>query len=284
MQIPKISLLICALALGAAVTIRAEDTPAQAAARAVLEAKLKELNSQPASAPASNDVVMKPVSSETAPVDQAKVKADKAAAKLKAKQAADQAAAELKAKKESEEQVARQHKALAAQQKKAAADQAAAEAKAKQAADKQAAQQKEAAIQAVVLVPAEKTVPSVPEETDTAAQAAARAALLKQLGTPPPTTQASVAPVEKTVQPKPQPKAQPVPAVQPVVAQPSQPAPVEVKNYPGKELGLKPIVAPVLPIAATKEEKLQALLAKYKADQLSPEEYHQQRAAILAEP
>ena len=47
---------------------------------------------------------------------------------------------------------------------------------------------------------------------------------------------------------------------------------------------MNPIPAPTLPISAAKQEKLEALLAKYKADQISPEEYHVQRAAILAEP
>jgi hypothetical protein len=55
-------------------------------------------------------------------------------------------------------------------------------------------------------------------------------------------------------------------------------------NYPGKELGLKPIEAPAPPISADKQAQLQALLAKYMADQVSPEEYQQQRAAILAQP
>ena len=52
----------------------------------------------------------------------------------------------------------------------------------------------------------------------------------------------------------------------------------------GKEIGLKPVTAPALPIAADKASRLQALLTKYQADQISPEEYHKQRAAILAEP
>ncbi len=43
-----------------------------------------------------------------------------------------------------------------------------------------------------------------------------------------------------------------------------------------------PIVAPVLPIAGDKQQKLLDLLAKYKADQISPEEYHRQRAAIIS--
>lgn len=47
---------------------------------------------------------------------------------------------------------------------------------------------------------------------------------------------------------------------------------------------MKPIMAPASPIAAAKEQRLQALLVKYKADQVSPEEYQRERAAILAEP
>ena len=54
--------------------------------------------------------------------------------------------------------------------------------------------------------------------------------------------------------------------------------------FPGKELGLKPIETPLLPISAAKEAQLQALLAKYKADQITPEEYHRRRAEILAQP
>ena len=52
----------------------------------------------------------------------------------------------------------------------------------------------------------------------------------------------------------------------------------------GKDIGLQPIAAPALPIGASKEARLQALLAKYQADQISPEEYHKQRAEILAAP
>jgi hypothetical protein len=55
-------------------------------------------------------------------------------------------------------------------------------------------------------------------------------------------------------------------------------------NFPGTELGLKPIAVPSLGISGTKEAQLQALLAKYKADQITPQRYHTQRAQILAEP
>jgi hypothetical protein len=52
----------------------------------------------------------------------------------------------------------------------------------------------------------------------------------------------------------------------------------------GAALGFKPIEAPPLPISAQKEAELQALLAKYMADQVSPDEYQKERAAILSEP
>ena len=55
-------------------------------------------------------------------------------------------------------------------------------------------------------------------------------------------------------------------------------------EYPGKEFGFKPIEPPPLPYSAAKQEQLDDLLTKYKADQISSEEYQKQRAAILAAP
>ena len=43
-----------------------------------------------------------------------------------------------------------------------------------------------------------------------------------------------------------------------------------------------PIIAPALPLSGVQQQKLLDLLAKYKADQISPEEYHHQRAAIIS--
>jgi hypothetical protein len=54
--------------------------------------------------------------------------------------------------------------------------------------------------------------------------------------------------------------------------------------YTGKELGLKPIDSPPLPITATQQAQLQALLSKYKANQITPDEYQRQRAEILTQP
>ena len=67
-------------------------------------------------------------------------------------------------------------------------------------------------------------------------------------------------------------------------AQKSAPAPAAGTNSvaPGEEE--MHLVLPALPISASKADQLKALLAKYKTDQITPEEYHQQRAAILAQP
>ena len=45
-----------------------------------------------------------------------------------------------------------------------------------------------------------------------------------------------------------------------------------------------PLEGPELPISGAKVQKLHALLAKYKADQITPEQYQAERAKILAEP
>jgi hypothetical protein len=108
------------------------------------------------------------------------------------------------------------------------------------------------------------------------------------------------APTVETVQPapfifKPAPPAI-TPAAGTVFESPAMPTTIKVTPgvmsatnqinaiYTGKELGLKPIESPLLPISAAQQAQLQALLAKYKANQISPEEYHNQRAEILAQP
>jgi len=88
-----------------------------------------------------------------------------------------------------------------------------------------------------------------------------------QAGTPPP----DLVPV--------QPAKPAAPAVAPAV----KPAPANV-SYAGKTLGFKPVEAPPPPVSAQKEAELQALLARYMANQVSPDEYQKERAAILAEP
>jgi len=57
-------------------------------------------------------------------------------------------------------------------------------------------------------------------------------------------------------------------------------------NAPAMKKGAayQPIEAPPLPISADKEQRLQELLKKYRADQITPEQYQAERAKILAEP
>jgi hypothetical protein len=46
----------------------------------------------------------------------------------------------------------------------------------------------------------------------------------------------------------------------------------------------QPIEGPALPYSGAKKEQLDELLRKYRGDELTPEQYHQQRAKILAQP
>jgi len=153
---------------------------------------------------------------------------------------------------------------------------------------------------AVVTAPAEPVAvqPGAAPAGDNAAQAAARAALAQKLF-----EQSSAQPAAAPV-PQPAPVANSsvvvMPAHGPTTIAPTTAAPTTVATpgsgpnrpggafdssyYVGRELGLKPITTPALPINGTKQQRLQVLLDKYKADQISPQEYHQQRAAILSEP
>jgi hypothetical protein len=91
-----------------------------------------------------------------------------------------------------------------------------------------------------------------------------------------PVSQAAASPATPPPDLVPMPPAKPAaPAV--------KPAPANV-SYAGKSLGFKPVEAPPPPVSAQKEAELQALLARYMANQVSPDEYQKERAAILAEP
>ena len=199
MQIPKISLWICALALGGVITIRAEDTAAQAAARAAMLEKMQELQGGSTTAPQT------PAPAESAPAAVTPAPTTPPAA----------APAETVP--------------------------------------------PAATTPAPVETPADSTTmsPAITQPGDTEAQARARAALnekMAALGTPVAPTQPSSA-------------SNASPAVNAAAAASASPA---------------PIVAPPLPINFSKEQKLDWLLNLYKANQISPQQYHEQRAAILA--
>lgn len=157
--------------------------------------------------------------------------------------------------------------------------------------------------------------PATTGANDTPAQAAARAALEEKMNatdnsqtqsppalvtpapaeTKPAETATAPVPAGTTSAPMETPPAAsapaPVPAPAATVVVPS-PAQTGVPNppdqvtavVPGKALGLKSIEAPNVPISANQQAQLQALLIKYKANQITPQEYHKRRAEILAQP
>jgi len=98
---------------------------------------------------------------------------------------------------------------------------------------------------------------------DTPRQATARTALLKLMS-----EQSTNLPVE--------------PAAQTVTDNPDQ---AKARVALTQALGLHETPAPAAkPAPMTKEQKLHALLVKYKANQITPQQYHEQRAALIAEP
>ena len=108
---------------------------------------------------------------------------------------------------------------------------------------------------------------------------------MKELETQPPAA---------TIAPIPSPKmADSTPGQKPVEAKPQetaskpevQPKAQKALKPPAKGApALTPIQVPPPAISADKEARLAELLRKYKADQITPEEYHQQRAKVLSEP
>ncbi len=63
------------------------------------------------------------------------------------------------------------------------------------------------------------------------------------------------------------------------------PAPL-VKSTPAAAatMSLPALSGPPSPLSATKQQKLDALLQQYRMDQLTPQQYHEERAKVLAEP
>jgi hypothetical protein len=79
-----------------------------------------------------------------------------------------------------------------------------------------------------------------------------------------------------SAEPTPPPKVQPVSAPPPVAVTPPPP-PIGSGKFP-------PLTGPEVPYSAEKSQRLAVLLQKYKADQITPEEYQTERAKILAGP
>lgn len=132
-----------------------------------------------------------------------------------------------------------------------------------------------------------KNAQSPPPTADSGDIEKARAALEEKMSelnqqsvkTPAPVASKPTKPLPEAASPAP---AKPVaPETQPAAEKPLTPADV---NYPGLKLGLKPIEAPSLGVSAEVQSKLRDLDAKYKAGEITPEEYHTQRAAVLGQP
>jgi hypothetical protein len=70
----------------------------------------------------------------------------------------------------------------------------------------------------------------------------------------------------------------PKPNPPPVVVVPPPPPP---KPKPSPPSSLPPIEGPALPISAEQQQRLSALLARYKADEITPDQYQTERAKIL---
>ena len=145
-----------------------------------------------------------------------------------------------------------------------------------------------APVPAPAVQPAPQAPLAAPTPVDSETIAKAREALrqkMKELEAQPPAEAVTlIRPVTKTA-----------PETKPIATQ-SQGSPVQPEAKPmaekppkkaGKVTGASafpPLAAPPPSVSADKDQRLQELLRKYRADQITPEEYHQQRAKILGEP
>ena len=139
----------------------------------------------------------------------------------------------------------------------------------------------EALRQKMQQTPVESTTPAVASQMPakaprpTAAQPASSANYATQpMSTPAPA--ATYAPMPTASASHPNLPEQPTP----------QPAPVTSKNQPPTppSVSLPALQGPATGLSSTKEQKLNELLNQYRADQITPQQYHEQRAKILAEP
>jgi hypothetical protein len=271
MRISKLYLVVCAAALcGSVVTVRADDNPNQAAARAVLEEKMRELNAQPAS---TNAQTSAPAMSQ---------------------QPAQPAATTAPATPPPAENPPQATAPATAEQPTQPATTAAAPATPPLV---EVTPSGTAVQEPTNPPPAATTMPATPPPAEkpamTTAPAGAPAQTTEPASTasssdhslfgpvPPPSGSipAGMAPDNMQAStngttPPPAAVQQPTFREQPQNANPS---------YPGQKLGLKPIQPPSLPISPMQQAQLQALLEKYNANAITPEQYQAERANILAE-
>ena len=143
-----------------------------------------------------------------------------------------------------------------------------------------------------VAAPAVQTAPqatlAAPTPVDSETIAKAREALrqkMKELETQPPAEATNVTSAVTKAAPETKPIAtQSQGSPTPPEAKPMAEKPPKKAGKVTGESSFLPLAAPPPSVSADKDQRLQELLRKYRADQITPEEYHQQRAKILAEP
>jgi hypothetical protein len=95
---------------------------------------------------------------------------------------------------------------------------------------------------------------------------------------PAPVSQPAPAPASAPeYSPVPSPSTTPRPTLSPALK-----TPTAIPTQPS--LSLPQLAAPPSSLSAAKQQKLDELLQQYRADQLSPQQYHEQRAKVLSEP
>ncbi|HXR48200.1 MAG TPA: hypothetical protein VN784_12250 [Candidatus Limnocylindrales bacterium] len=270
MRISKLCLVVCAVALSAtSPTVRADDNPAQAAARAALEEQMRALDMQPAP---TNAPVPAPVT--PAQPAQPAVKAPAQPAVTTPPPVSNPPAMET--------------------------NQSAAPAATMPTTNVPPAQPPPVAVTpsgatvqqptnppattAPAITPAPRVAPVQTTKPATSSASSSGNSLFAPVPPPSGGTPAGAMPEESMPSSTASavPTAVQVPAPAPVQSLPLEPS---RKNnsaaIPGGELGLKPIVAPPLPISATQQAQLQALLEKYNSGAITPVQYQTERAKIL---
>jgi hypothetical protein len=255
MQVPRLLLTVCAVTICAGfISVRANDTPEQAAARAALEQKMRELDAQESP---TNTAPAAPQNEATPP--SATATSTPPAASNTEPPAGAQAALEQKMREMDTQEQPRTNDIVVVSN-------AVVVVVPPQSAPGMAAPP---AAQPAMMPPPDGSslfAPATPASSENAAQAAARVALEQNM--------TGLNGQGMTAQPA----SSQTPSV---LFTPSSGA---SGASAGNEPGYQPMVAPPLPISADKQAQLQALNARYFANLISPEEYFKQRAQILAAP
>jgi hypothetical protein len=272
MRIPKLLLAVCAATVCASfISLRASDTPAQAAARAAVEQKMRELDAQSSQTNATPAVPQNEtppsqpapsVSTEATPTPSAAAVSTPSAGTNDEGQVTAQAALEAKMRELNIETEGQKQGAPILVNSSGAVT-----------VETPTNEPTPAMIPPATSAPVEEQVaktpptessslfqPASPTASNNEAQSAAAATLQQKM--------AELNQGQAT-------QFQPVPAAPPESSSPT---------YSGKASAFEPMVAPPLPISPDTQAQLQALNAKYMANEISPEEYFKQREEILSKP